>query len=129
MRDCNQGWFRRQVNFFRRQLLQDGQLPFGDILNERRIEQAMQAVGEGWIDRIYTPIVTLWVLLSQVFSADHSCRAAVARLIAHRLSQGQVACSARTGAYCQAHKRLPEKFFSGVARYVGQTLDDQSEQH
>lgn len=129
MRDCNQGRFRRQVNFFRRQLLQDGQLPFGDILNERSIELAMQAAGEGWIDRIYTPMVTLWVFLGQVFSADHSCRAAVARLIAHRVSQGQAACSARTGAYCQARKRLTEKFFSSVARQVGQTLDSRAEEH
>jgi len=30
----------------------------------------------------------LWVLLGQVLSADHSCRAAVARLIARRLSRG-----------------------------------------
>ncbi len=26
------------------------------------------------VDRIYTPLVTLWVFLSQVLSADHSCR-------------------------------------------------------
>ena len=34
------------------------------------------------------PLVALWVFLGQVLSADHSCRAAVARLIAHRLSRG-----------------------------------------
>ena len=28
MRDCNQGWFRQQFNFLRRQFLQDGSLPF-----------------------------------------------------------------------------------------------------
>ena len=83
----------------------------------------MTAVQLRWNDSIYTPLVTLWVFLGQVMSADHSCRAAVARLIAHRLSQGQSACSAKTGAYCQARKRLPEKFFSCVARLVGKTLD------
>ncbi len=62
-------------------------------------------------------------LLGSGLSEDHSCRKAVARLIAHRLSQGQRACSAVTGAYCQARKRLPEKFFSDVARQAGQTLD------
>jgi hypothetical protein len=67
--------------------------------------------------------VTLWVFLGQVLSADHSCRSAVARLIAHRLAQGEDACSAETGAYCQARKRLPEKFFSTVARLVGRELD------
>jgi hypothetical protein len=58
-----------------------------------------------------------------VLSADHSCRAAVARLIAHRLSLGQRPCSATTGAYCQARKRLPEQFFAAVACLVGRALD------
>jgi hypothetical protein len=40
-----------------------------------------------WLDRIYLPLVTLWVFLGQVLSQDYSCRAAVARLIAHRISQ------------------------------------------
>ena len=63
------------------------------------------------------------LLKSGLKSADHSCRAAVARLIAHRLSRGEDACSAETGAYCQARKRLPEKFFSAVACLVGRSLD------
>lgn len=66
-------------------------------------------------------------ILAQVLSADHSCRAAVARLIAHRLSQGLRPCSPETGAYCQARKRLPEKFFSDVTRETGQALDDSSD--
>jgi hypothetical protein len=58
-----------------------------------------------------------------VLSADHSCRAAVARLLAHRLARGQSPCSADTGAYCQARKRLPESFFADVARHTGRALD------
>ncbi len=125
MRDCNQRRFRQQIKFLRQQFLQDGSLPFTDVLTEESVAQALTAVGVVWNDTIYTPLVTLWVFLGQVLSADHSCRAAVARLIAHRLSAGQSACSAKTGAYCQARKRLPEKFFSSVARLVGKTLDDQ----
>ena len=75
------------------------------------------------MDRIYSPLVTLWVFLGQVLSADHSCRAAVARLLAHRISRGQSPCSPETGAYCQARKRIPEKFFSEVARQTGRTLE------
>jgi hypothetical protein len=69
----------------------------------------------------------LWVFLGQVLSADSCCRAAVARLLAHRLAQGQRPCSAQTGAYCQARKRLPERLFSEVARQSGRTLDDNVE--
>src|SRR5262245_23333669 len=114
MRDCNQGRLRQQITFLRRQFLQDGNLPFSKVLSEQIIEEALKAVGVVWNDRIYTPLVTLWVFLGQVLSADHSCRAAVARLIAHRVSHGQRTCSSETGAYCQARKRLPEKFFSAV---------------
>ncbi|MEN1680586.1 MAG: hypothetical protein AAGJ46_13435 [Planctomycetota bacterium] len=48
--------------------------------------------------RIYTPLVTRWVFLGQVLNTDHSCRAAVARLIAHRVACGQSPCSGETGA-------------------------------
>ena len=124
MRDCNQGRFQQQVRFLRQQFLQDGDLPFTDVLSEEIVGQALTAIDVYWMDRIYSPLVTLWVFLSQVLSQDHSCRAAVARLIAHRVSCGQRRCSAETGAYCQARKRLPEEFFSRVARLVGKALDD-----
>jgi hypothetical protein len=123
MRHSNQGRFRHQVQFLRRQFLQDGDLPFTDVLSEDLVAKALSAVGVFWKDRIYTPLVTLWVFLSQVLSADHSCRAAVARLIAHLISRGRKPCSAKTGAYCQARERLPEKFFADVACSVGRALD------
>jgi hypothetical protein len=128
MRDCSHGRFQRQVRFLRRQFLQDGGLPFTDVLSGKTVEQALTAVGVAWNDSIYTPLVTLWVFLSQVLSADHSCRGAVARLLAHRLSQGQPACSSKTGAYCQARKRLSEAFLATIARAVGRRLEEQAEE-
>jgi DDE family transposase len=118
------GRFREQARFLRRQFLQDGDLPFTNVLSEGIVSQALTAINVVWLDRIYSPLITLWVFLGQVLSQDHSCRAAVARLIAHRASRGQQACSAETGAYCQARKRLPEEFYAEVARKVGQSLDN-----
>jgi len=126
MRTSHQRGFRQQVRFLRRQFLQDGDLPFTNVLSEDLVRRALTAFKVSWIDRIFSPLVTLWVFLGQVLSADSSCRAAVARLIAHRVSQEQRPCSAKTGAYCQARKRLPEKFFSTVACSVGRTLDAQA---
>jgi hypothetical protein len=37
--------------------------------------------------------------------------------------KGLKPCSARTGAYCRARKRLPEQFFSKVVCAVGRALD------
>jgi hypothetical protein len=126
MRHSNRGALREQVNFLRRQFLQDGDLPFTDVLTEGVIERALATL-TSWLDRIFSPLVTLWVFLGQVLSADHSCRAAVARLLAHRLARGQRACSAETGAYCQARQRLPEAFFADVACSVGRALDEKVE--
>ena len=122
MRHFTQGRIQRQVSFLRQQFLQDGNLPFTDVLSAEVVTQALTAIGACWNDRIFTPLVTLWVFLGQVLSADPSCRAAVARLIAHRVSQGLRPCSSETGAYCQARKRLPERFFSIVAFLVGRKL-------
>jgi len=119
----NQGRFRQQIRFLRRQYLQDGELPFANVLSGPMIAQALQSLDHCWLDRIYSPLVTLWVFLSQVLSADSSCRAAVARLIAHCSSRGESPCSAETGAYCQARKRLPEKFVAQVARQTGAALE------
>src|SRR5215471_14564061 len=113
---------RQQVQFRRRQFLQDGDLPFTNVLTEEVLAQALVSV-TGWLDRIFSPLVTLWVFLGQVLAADQSCRAAVARLIAHRVSQGLEPCSSETGAYCRARKRLPERSFAAVARLVGSNLD------
>jgi hypothetical protein len=116
--------FRHHARFLRRQFLQDGDLPFQGVLTDDVVSHALTAIPFIWLDRIFSPLVTLWVFLGQILSADHSCRAAVARLIAHRLARGQRPCSSDTGAYCQARKRLPERFFADVARHTGRALDD-----
>src|SRR3954462_7258832 len=126
MRPSSRPSFRAQADLLRRQFLQDGHLPFTDVLTEDTLAQALATVG-GWLDRVFSPLVTLWVFLGQVLSADHSCRAAVARLIAHRLARGQRPCSAATGAYCQARRRLPESFLAAVACSAGRRLDDRAE--
>jgi hypothetical protein len=178
MQSCHQAVFRPQARFWRDQFLPDGGLPFSDTLAEDIIAQSLTAIKTCWLDRIYSPLLTLgvwlmrpnrcwgsvsqgrskwsphisptsaassdderlatstltrWrapssphepgVFLGPVLSADHSCRAAVARLIAHRVSRGQAPCSSETGAYCQARTRLPEEFFSNVARQTGRALE------
>ena len=65
-----------------------------NVLSEDCVARALTAGEVFWKDRIYSPLVTLWVFLGQVLSADHSCRSAVARLIAHRIAQGLYPCSA-----------------------------------
>jgi hypothetical protein len=127
MRHSSHPRLRRQVHLLRQQFLQEGRLPFTEVLSPESFSQAVDEIKAPWKDRIFSPPTTLRVFLSQVLSADHSCRAAVARLVAHRVAQGLKPCSSQTGASCQARKRLPEQFFSTVACLVGRSLDAQVE--
>ena len=124
MNSVNHGRFQQQIRFLRRQFLQDGDLPFAKVLTSASIAKAVQLAGLNWRERIFTPIVTLWVFLGQVLSADNCCRAAVARLNAHRVSLGSSPVSAATGGFCQARKRLPEGFFAAIARHTGREIEN-----
>ena len=44
MRHSNQERFRQQVQFLRRQFLQDGDLPFTNVLTDEAIAQALSSV-------------------------------------------------------------------------------------
>ena len=51
MRHFTQGRIQRQVSFLRRQFLQDGDLPFTDVLSVEVVSQALAAIGACWNDR------------------------------------------------------------------------------
>ena len=123
MHHSKQVRLKQQIRFLRSQFLQGSDLPLSDVLSKAVLVQALEAIDSCWKQRIYSPVVTLWVFLGQVLSADHSCRSAVTRLIADRVANGLSRCSSATGAYCQARKRLPEKFFSIMACGTGKALE------
>ncbi len=74
-------------------------------------------------DRIFTPSVTLAAFLGQILAEDHSCQAAVDRLIARRVAGGLPACSADTGGYCKARQRLPEALLPELVRDAADRID------
>lgn len=114
--------FRRAVAEARRQ----GQLYFAGLLLEDRITEAFGEARRFWQGWIYTPAVTVWMFLSQCLSPDHSCRDAVAQLIAWRLAQGLRPCSSDTGAYCTARDALPEETCRRLAQDTGRQADEEA---
>lgn len=113
--------FRRAVVQARRH----GDLYFASLLSEDRIREAFGEARLLWQGWIYTPAVTVWVFLSQCLSADHSCREAVAGLIAWRLARGLSACSVETGAYCTAREDLPEEACAQLMRDTGRQAEEE----
>ncbi|MGA2621088.1 MAG: IS4 family transposase [Thermoguttaceae bacterium] len=103
-----------------------GNLYFAALLSQDRILKAFGRARWFWQGWIYTPTVTVWVFLSQCLSPDHSCRDAVARLIAWRVTRGLGPCSADTGAYCTARSDLPETAVHELARDTGKQVEDES---
>src|SRR5262249_28869431 len=59
-------------------------LPFTNVLMEANILDVLNDHGIKYRDRVFNPVTTIWGFLSQVLSEDHSCRDAVARVIAHQ---------------------------------------------
>jgi hypothetical protein len=97
-------------------------LPFADVLTEAAVRDALAEHGVAFRDRVFAPATTVWGFLSQVLSDDHSCRDAVARVLAHRAVGGLPACSPNTAGYCKARGRLPTEVLRTLARGAAQQL-------
>ena len=116
----------RQVGRLRQRLAYAPALPFSELLPGQLAEQALREENVAFRDRLFSPLVTLWVFLSQVLDADHSCRAAVARFLAWRTARGVAPCSTDTGAYCKARGRLPEAVLARLTRATGRQAQGQA---
>lgn len=116
----------RQVGQLRQRLAHAPALPFSELLPGQIAEQAIRDEDVSFRDRLFSPLVTLWVFLSQVLDPDHSCRAAVARFLAWRTAQGLAPCSSDTGAYCRARSRLPEAVLTRLTRATGQQTQERA---
>lgn len=67
-------------------------------------------------DRIFNPMMTVWMFVTQVISSDKSCQKAVTRLNAWRVARGLPRVSSETTSYCKARCRLPEALFEKLLR-------------
>jgi hypothetical protein len=90
------------------------------------VNQALVAEGVTFKERIYTPLVTACMFLSQIIDPDHSCRAAVARLIVWLAVNHREPCAPETNSYCEARQRLPEGVVSRLVRQTARNADDRA---
>jgi hypothetical protein len=99
-------------------------LPFAEVLTEASILEVLDEHQVAYRDRLFGPVTTRWGFLSQVLSDDHSCRDAVARVLAHRAASGLEPCSPNAASYCNARKRLPTAVPRALAKRTARQLQD-----
>lgn len=88
--------------------------------------------GQGFYDRLFTPLVTLWYMIFQRLNPDHTLEQVVADArhggadsLCRRLSARLL--SAATASYSNARQRLPLAFlFEALALQAGQMLQGQT---
>jgi Transposase DDE domain len=117
---------RRWISEKVKSLRESNVLPFHDILDAKMVKSALDAEGVTFNQSIYTPLVTVCVFLSQVLDPDHSCRAAVARLIVWLAINDREPCAPETGTYCDARQRLPLRVVIRLVRQTASEVDDRA---
>ncbi|NUQ66244.1 MAG: hypothetical protein HUU20_27605 [Pirellulales bacterium] len=112
-----------QFALLHRSLLQAEGLPLQSLLSDQRIADIFAeeeiSFGEDE-DAVYTPAITLWALLSQVFFKEEQrcCLAAVVRIAALWLSLGRTVSSTNTGAYCRARQQITAEVLRKISGAV-----------
>ena len=112
----------RAVAIMRQKLASSIGLPLRKLLPESEIEDALKAEGVRYRKRLYCPIVTIWLFISQVLSADKTCETAVSKGISLLASEGHKIPSPDTSAYCKARQRLKEGVLKRLFHCIGMRL-------
>jgi hypothetical protein len=71
----------KHVKSFVKTLRANDKLPFTDVLSPQSVNEKLKDIP--YRERVFSPDLTVYGFLSQVLSADQSCQAAVAQIIAH----------------------------------------------
>ena len=101
-------------------------LKFYDILNSPELLDVMNDSITPFRMRIYDPIKTLSMFVSQSLSYGSSCRTVVNESCVAGLFENKNICSG-TGAYCQARKKLPLDLLVNATRCIANLVEEQAD--
>lgn len=88
------------------------------LMPSATIEALCAEVGYKFRECAYTPMVVVWMFITQVLAADHSCQQAVTRLNAWRIARGLKRLSSETTSYCKARLKLPVELFERLLSWT-----------
>jgi len=108
---------------FRRSMMQNDELPLVEVLDDGRFENAFRDHEIDFgndEDAVYTPAITLWAFVSQVFfsAEQRSCQAAVSRVASLWAALGRRECGTNTGAYCRARRKISFEVIRDIVRQL-----------
>lgn len=117
------GFQASSFSIFQRSMMQGDELPLAGVISDERWEEAFQEYQVDFgsdADAVYTPAITLWALISQVFfCGEHrSCKAAVMRVAALWAVLERMVCGTNSGAYCKARLKIPFEVVRAITRRV-----------
>jgi putative transposase len=96
------------------------------LLPKPAILKICDQLGHRFRDRTYNPMIVVWMFITQVLSADHSCQQAVTRFNAWRVARGLAKVSSETTSYCKARCRLPEELFEHLLAWTSKRCEEAS---
>jgi hypothetical protein len=104
----------------KQQFLQSVPSPWENLLPDSLVQELLAKEKITYYHSIYTPIVTLWAMISQVLDPDKSLSQAGKRMSTWFSAAGVKPPSSDTGAYSKARKRLPEKLVQQLVPIVAE---------
>ena len=115
-------------------MLQSDELPLAEALDDHQwqgIFDTHEITFGSDDDAIYTPAITLWGLISQVFfkGENRGCKAAVMRIASLWSMRGKTICSTNSGAYCRARKKIPFEAVRDISRQLADATENLHDEH
>jgi hypothetical protein len=114
-----------RASILKQQFLQSVALPWKELLPDFKVQELLANENVRYYSSVYTPIVTLWAMVSQVLSPDKSLSQAVKRMGIWLSAAGVKPPSSDTGAYSKARQRLPERLVQQLVPFVAHELEKQ----
>ena len=114
-----------RAEILKQQFMQSLGLPWQELLPESRLDEILHEENVSYRNSVYTPTVTLWTMVSQVFDPDKSLSNAVKRIISWLAASGADCPSRDTGAYSKARQRLLESVLQRLVPEVAESLEQQ----
>ena len=81
---------RREAVKLRHQFVQGGRGVFSKVIPPERLKEVISAECKYYRDRLYSPLTTLRMFISQALSEDKACQDVLCHYLAERTAEGEL---------------------------------------